>query len=183
MPFSAPLAQWNAAGIEPPQSLKDNGWKAGTKPPDAYFNWFMYNTYHALLELQTKAALKDEITISDASITQKGIVQLSNALTSTDETKAATSKAVKDAADIAKAAIPASQKGQPGGTATLDESGKVPASQLNISSTADKITIADAGGYFTGPNKTTEKALQEIGQALTGTRGEIIAQVNALLQA
>ncbi|OES45219.1 hypothetical protein [Domibacillus iocasae] len=62
MPLTAPLAEWNAAGIEPPQSLKNEGWKAGMKPPDAYFNWYMYNTYHALLELQTKAALKDEIS-------------------------------------------------------------------------------------------------------------------------
>ncbi|MGG3448618.1 hypothetical protein ABER98_01655 [Domibacillus aminovorans] len=46
---------------------------------------------------------------------------------------------------------------------------------------ADKITIADAGNYYTGTH--VEAALQEIGQALNGTRGSIITAVNELLLA
>jgi hypothetical protein len=77
--------------------------------------------------------------------------------------------------------ISSTEKGKANGVATLGADGKVPASQLNVSSTANKITITDAGGYFASTE--TEGALQEIGQALAGSRGEIITQVNALLQA
>jgi hypothetical protein len=54
------------------------------------------------------------------------------------------------------------EKGAPNGVATLDASGKVPASQLNISMTGSAITITDSGGYYTSGN--VEGALQEIGQ-------------------
>lgn len=94
------LPEWNAAGVEPPQALKDTGWVVEQKPPADYFNWYMYNTYRALLELQQKAAEKtDIVTLEDASLTKKGIVQLSNSISSTSETLAATSKAVKLIAD------------------------------------------------------------------------------------
>lgn len=45
-----------------------------------------------------------EITVPDASLTQKGIVQLSSETNSTSEAMAATPKAVKAASDVAAAA-------------------------------------------------------------------------------
>jgi hypothetical protein len=57
--------------------------------------------------------------------------------------------------------------------ATLGADGKVPSSQLNISSSADKITVADAGGYFTGTNKNVEVSLQQLGQTLGGLRTQL----------
>lgn len=55
MPFIRPLPQWDAAGTEPPLSLKENGWIAGQKPAADYFNWLQNSCYLALLELQEKA--------------------------------------------------------------------------------------------------------------------------------
>ncbi|QPA33373.1 phage tail-collar fiber domain-containing protein [Thermaerobacillus caldiproteolyticus] len=72
-----------------------------------------------------------------------------------------------------------SQKGQPNGVATLGPDGKVPASQLNVSTTANAITITDSGGYYTGGD--VESALQEIGQAFNAVRGNLITTVNAIL--
>lgn len=46
------------------------------------------------------------------------------------------------------------------GLATLGADGKVPASQLNVSSSADKITVADANNHFTGTN--VEAVLDEL---------------------
>jgi hypothetical protein len=71
------------------------------------------------------------------------------------------------------------EKGAPNGVATLDENGKVPASQLNISTTANAITITDSGGYYTSGN--VEGALQEIGQVLNAMRGDLITSVNNVL--
>lgn len=55
MPFEKPLPEWNAQGVEPPQSLKNEGWEVEQKPPADYFNWIQYKTYEALKELQQKA--------------------------------------------------------------------------------------------------------------------------------
>lgn len=100
MPFSKPLPRWDKIGTEPPESLKVNGWQVQQKPPADYFNHLQYTTYQALKELQEKAQHKDDpITITDASLTQKGITQLSIAINSTSETTAATPKAVKTVND------------------------------------------------------------------------------------
>ena len=72
-----------------------------------------------------------------------------------------------------------SEKGAPNGVATLGPDGKVPASQLNVSTTADAITITDTGGYYTSSD--VEGALQEIGQTLNAMRGELITSVNNVL--
>jgi phage-related tail fiber protein len=63
--------------------------------------------------------------LPSASTSAPGIVQLNDTVTSTSTTQAATARAVKQAYDLANAAIPSSQKGQPNGVATLDENGKV----------------------------------------------------------
>lgn len=100
MPFSKPLPRWDKIGTEPPESLKVNGWQVQQKPPADYFNHLQYTTYQALKELQEKAQHKDDpVTINDASLTQKGVTQLSNAINSTSETTAATPKAVKTVND------------------------------------------------------------------------------------
>ena len=43
---------WSAAGVEPPESLKTNGFQPGQKPPAAYFNWYMNGMSKAVEELQ-----------------------------------------------------------------------------------------------------------------------------------
>jgi hypothetical protein len=61
MPFDQnQLPTWNKEGVEPPQSLKDNGWQPSQKPPADYFNWFFNKTFKALLSLFTNAQHKEE---------------------------------------------------------------------------------------------------------------------------
>lgn len=65
-------------------------------------------------------------SVQPGTLTQKGIVQLTSAV-SDDETTAATPKLVKNVQD---SAIPLILKGRPAGVAELDGEGKIPASQL-----------------------------------------------------
>ncbi|WP_446662941.1 tail fiber protein [Geobacillus sp. CCR] len=61
MPFDQnQLPTWNKEGVEPPQSLKDNGWQPNQKPPADYFNWFFNKVYKALQSLFANAQHKDE---------------------------------------------------------------------------------------------------------------------------
>lgn len=50
--FKEQLPEWHAEGIEPPQSMKDEGWKEGHKPPAPWFNWWMNRNYKNLLEIR-----------------------------------------------------------------------------------------------------------------------------------
>lgn len=248
MPFTKPLPQWEASGIEPPLSLRQKGWKAGVRPPDEYFNYLQNKAYEALKELQENAVHKEDAgngvtnlgfrglladingiggpdhidkypeglsamytdrtdwsvflnmtdfspatdflfietdkTIQDgkinatqqitrykkdspatpvkllsqykrvwysdanytgwsnaekvvfqtefathlaerASLKQVGHVQLSNETDSVDETKAVTPKALKNAYDLADAAIPKSEINKPGGVAGLNQNGEL----------------------------------------------------------
>ena len=54
MAFEKKVPEWNAAGAEPPDSLKSKGFVAGYKPPADYFNWFWHSASEALAELQAK---------------------------------------------------------------------------------------------------------------------------------
>lgn len=72
-----------------------------------------------------------------------------------------------------------SAAGTSGGLATLGADGKVPSSQLSISSSANRITVTDSGSYFTSSH--VEGALQEIGQTLNGVRGNLIESTNNIL--
>lgn len=80
---------------------------------------------------------------------------------------------------ISKEVVYKSEKGVANGVATLGADGKVPASQLNISSNASAITLTDSANYYT--STSVEGALAEIGQALVGTTGKLISDINALL--
>ncbi|MGG1291362.1 hypothetical protein ABE218_08405 [Bacillus smithii] len=46
--------------MEPPQSLKDEGWQPSQKPPADYFNWFFNKTFKALQSLFASAQHKEE---------------------------------------------------------------------------------------------------------------------------
>lgn len=52
MAFEKQVPDWLAAGIEPPESLKNSGFTAGYKPPADYFNWFWHSVSQCLAELQ-----------------------------------------------------------------------------------------------------------------------------------
>lgn len=56
MAFEKIVPQWNAAGTEPPEDLKNSGFTPGYKPPAAFFNWYWTGMSKAVAELQEKAA-------------------------------------------------------------------------------------------------------------------------------
>ncbi|MCO7127827.1 pyocin knob domain-containing protein [Sporolactobacillus shoreicorticis] len=70
MPFTKPLPEWNAPGVEPPQNVKDYGWQAGSKPPADWFNWFFFLVPAAIKELQENGYTKDEIASKLATMQQ-----------------------------------------------------------------------------------------------------------------
>lgn len=60
MEWNKKLAEWKAAGTEPPESLKESGFTAGYKPPAAYFNWLFNTTYEALKEIRNNVNKTDD---------------------------------------------------------------------------------------------------------------------------
>ncbi len=58
MPFNEKLPEWNNAGVEPPQSKKDEGFSPGEKPPAQWFNWLLNRIYKAIQELREKVVVK-----------------------------------------------------------------------------------------------------------------------------
>ena len=56
MSWTEPLPEWNAAGTEPPQSKKDDGWQAEEKPPAGWFNWLFGRIYACLVEIRSAFA-------------------------------------------------------------------------------------------------------------------------------
>lgn len=107
--------------------------------------------------------------IQAASTTQAGVVQLSSAVDSTSETVAATASAVKSAYDKAATVETAlgdyvttsdfnALKGAANGLATLNESGKVTASQLP--SYVDDVIVVDmANDFLSATNHETSAAV------------------------
>lgn len=54
MDFNNTLPEWQNTGTEPSDTLKNNGFAAGYKPPANVFNWFWHKVSAAITELQTK---------------------------------------------------------------------------------------------------------------------------------
>ncbi|MDD6988783.1 hypothetical protein [Ruminococcus sp.] len=54
MNFDNKLPEWKNNGTEPSNTLKENGFSAGYKPPANIFNWFWSKSIKATTELQTK---------------------------------------------------------------------------------------------------------------------------------
>ncbi|WP_313893846.1 pyocin knob domain-containing protein [Psychrobacillus sp.] len=108
------LPIWNAVGVEPPASLKTDGWQPGMKPSAQHMNWLFSRIYKCLEEFQAGGGTEElEQELADlqqalathkaekATLEKAGHVQLSNKIDGALETKAATEKAVKDAKEAA----------------------------------------------------------------------------------
>ena len=67
MAFEKNVPEWNAAGSEPPASLKNSGFQAGYKPPADYFNWFWYAVSQCLAELYSRGFDKYAFNIEAGS--------------------------------------------------------------------------------------------------------------------
>jgi hypothetical protein len=85
-------------------------WMAGTKLA-RYFTAYDHNTFKANIE-DLDRRLENIPAPQDASLTDKGIVQLSNKTDGTSESVAATEKAVKEAYDRGSAGVSAAQAAQ-----------------------------------------------------------------------
>ncbi|AJK87693.1 MULTISPECIES: hypothetical protein [Lysinibacillus] len=56
------LPEWNATGVEPPQSLKDSGWQPGMKPSAQHMNWLLNRAFKCIEELQQAGVNVDDLT-------------------------------------------------------------------------------------------------------------------------
>ncbi|WP_406944475.1 pyocin knob domain-containing protein [Halobacillus sp. SY10] len=61
MPINTTLPDWLATGVQPPESLRTNGWEEGQKPAAEYFNWFFSTSYYALKDLAENAASQQDL--------------------------------------------------------------------------------------------------------------------------
>lgn len=84
--FTKPLPEWKNKGTEPPQILKDTGWKVSQRPPASYFDWFFNRTYEALKELQETATSGNtlgntaELTTTEKTTIVKAINEINEIL-------------------------------------------------------------------------------------------------------
>lgn len=63
------IPDWTNEGTEPADSVKNEGFKAGYKPPAAYFNWFWSHTLKWLTDLRTKlSSLHTQVTSVESKI-------------------------------------------------------------------------------------------------------------------
>lgn len=53
----ADIPVWSNTGIEPSETIKENGFEKGYRPPAEYFNWFFNRTSAALNELASPTSL------------------------------------------------------------------------------------------------------------------------------
>lgn len=64
---------WQAEGVEPPETMKKAGFIAGYKPPAAYFNWFFKRTSDCITELQNTTATTQETVSKSVTALQSAI--------------------------------------------------------------------------------------------------------------
>ena len=60
MNFEEKIPDWDNVGVEPDAQMKKDGFKAGYKPPAAYFNWF-FNRISASVNYKKKPGIKSMI--------------------------------------------------------------------------------------------------------------------------
>ena len=74
MDFNYKPLDWAAEGVEPPESVKKEGWLAGHRPPSAYFNYKWRADYLTQTEIQQKLANLDAIHTQDKASLEAAVV-------------------------------------------------------------------------------------------------------------
>ena len=74
MDFNYKPLDWAADGVEPPDSVKKEGWLAGHRPPSAYFNYKWRADYLTQTELQQKLSNLDTIHTQDKASLEAAVV-------------------------------------------------------------------------------------------------------------
>jgi len=202
MPYTKPLPEWKNAGTKPPQSKIDSGWAIGDKPPAGWWNWWMYNTYYALQELQTNAIHTEKLgttsgvatlgadskltasqlpaigsaQITDGSITNTDLatdVKVGSLTTLTTTAKGSVTAAINEVKTSDDLKIPLSQKAATNGVATLDATTKVPVAQIPVLPTANH-----ADGSITDAKLTMDNKVGSLASLVTTAKGSAVAAIN-----
>ena len=74
MDFNYKPLDWAAEGVEPPESVKKEGWLAGHRPPSAYFNYKWRADYLTQTELQQKLSNLDAIHTQDKASLEAAVM-------------------------------------------------------------------------------------------------------------
>ena len=74
MNFNYKPLDWAAEGVEPPESVKKEGWLAGHRPPSAYFNYKWRADYLTQTELQQKLSNLDATHAQDKASLEAAVV-------------------------------------------------------------------------------------------------------------
>lgn len=202
MPYSKPLPEWKNAGTKPPQSKIDAGWAIGEKPPAAWWNWHMYNTYYALQELQLSSIHSEKLAaangvatlgadskltaaqlpaigsaqITDGSITNNNLatdIKVGSLATLTTTAKTSVVAAVNEMKASDDLKIPLAQKGAANGVPTLDATTKIPIVQIPLIPTA---TITD--GSVTDAKLTADNKVGSLASLVTTAKGSLVLAIN-----
>lgn len=82
MSFENTTPNWQAEGVEPPESLKEQGFVAGYKLPAAYLNWLLTRLCVCISELQTVVGDTDTLTTSNKNTLVEATNEVVNELKS-----------------------------------------------------------------------------------------------------
>lgn len=124
------------------------------------------------------------IGVTVASTSDAGVVQLTDSISSTSTTTAATPNSVKTAYDLAAAAIPLTQKAAANGVATLDASGLVPTNQLPALAITNTFVVASQAAMLALTAETGDVAVRtDVNKSfiLTATPASTLANWQELL--
>lgn len=73
MEFTHSPMSWFNDGVEPSDTIKNEGWLAGHKPPAAYFNFKWRQDYLSITELQNKLSTLDGTHTADQTATEAAL--------------------------------------------------------------------------------------------------------------
>lgn len=148
------LPEWNAVGVEPPQSLKDSGWQPGMKPSAQHMNWLLNRAYKCIEELQQAGGNVDDLTQAVASLEQTVGTHLNDNLSHTKwiETIGGTANALTATIDGLTSyknglavSFPATSNSTAAVTLNINSLGAIPIKKAN----GTAVTNLKVGGVYT----------------------------------
>ena len=182
MDFEKKVPEWNAAGTEPSEELKNSGFTMGYKPPAAFFNWFWNGVSACLTEIRAllKGHAEDKSNPHDVNAAQLGLDKVDN--TPDTEKYVAFAQEAAEARKVQNSMIVRLNGGRTESTdqftfdgstgrtvnITPDKIGAVKTDLSNMDAAAFKEAVANAGASNVSIaefNVTTFEEVQEAAQA------------------
>ena len=146
---------WGVSGTKPPESVQNEGWLAGHKPPAAYFNYKWRADYLSINELQQKLSALDDKHAADKAALESAIVLKAplDSPTFTGEPKAPTPSNTSNGTEIATTAF---VQGLIGGIDLSDLASKtVYQANANLNTLLDDKSYICVGTLTNAPIPTT----------------------------